>query len=92
MDDLRPTIFERRLRALRSRLERLQESGPLRTVFLTTTESPMDLKEFRKKLKEAYTRIGTAEFLTEDQIMREYEDFKRSGKAFKEWFTEVGKD
>lgn len=40
--DLRPhTFFHRRLRSLRSRLERLQENGPLRRVFLTadpTTE------------------------------------------------------
>jgi uncharacterized membrane protein YccC len=33
--DLRPSIFQRRLRALRSRLERLQESGPLRRTFLS---------------------------------------------------------
>jgi len=32
--DLRPSIFQRRLRALRSRLERLQEKGPLRRIFM----------------------------------------------------------
>lgn len=88
--DFRPYLFGRRLRALQRRLRQFQETGPLRTVFLTTTESPMDLKEFTKKLKKAYTRIGTVQFLTEDQILREFEDFKSSGKTFEDWFVEFG--
>jgi len=36
--DFRPTIFQRRLRALQSRLERLQENGPLRRMRRIFTE------------------------------------------------------
>jgi len=36
---LRPSILDRRLRALRSRLERLQENGPLRRIFLSVALS-----------------------------------------------------